>query len=85
MEYKVTTETDATKPVETVTTTTSQPTPVEDLTKRLAALINAGVQEYQDGQLHILFKRERQKSTLEDPIERVLREADEAFLGAEGG
>lgn len=86
MEYKVSSETDASKPVETVPQAAVQSPTVDDLTKRLAALTNAGVQEYADGVLHILFKRDRgSQRAAEDPVTRALREYDEQLLGGNGG
>ena len=81
MEYKVDTATDATATVQTVQPTC--PSSVEDLTKRLAALKNAGVREYSDNGLHILFERPRQREE-EDIVTRTIREYQEQLINGNG-
>lgn len=83
MEYSTSPTADATAPVTPVPST--QPTPVEDLEKRLAVLKASGVREYQDGPMHILFERPQQRSE-EDVIAKLYRQAQaDAERLANGG
>lgn len=64
---------DATEPV--VTVNNAVPSTVEDLERRLSVLKTAGVREYHDAGVHILFERPPRK---EEPseIERLLAAAE---------
>jgi len=81
MEYSASPTADATAPVSPAT---MQPTTVEDLERRLVVLKTAGVREYQDGGLHILFERPQQRHEEENPIERLVRRMEEERV-AHGG
>lgn len=74
MEYSPSATSDATAPVVT-TTANMQPTSVEDLEKRLAVLKAAGVREYVDGGLHVLFERPQPKR--EKTIDELIVEAEQ--------
>jgi hypothetical protein len=87
MDYSTSQTTTATAPVSPVSqadpTLLLQPSTVEDLEKRLAVLKNAGVREYQDGRIHLLFERPQQKQpeTEEDEVMRMLREQERLANG----
>lgn len=71
MEYSASKTADSTAPI--AAALAMQPTPIEDLEKRLAVLKAAGVREYADGQIHILFERPPRQQEGADLAERFAR------------
>jgi hypothetical protein len=82
MEYSASPTADVTAPVQPAAQS-PVPLSVSDLEQRLAVLKSAGVREYQDGGVHILFERPKPREEI-DPI-RALELAAQAERIASGG
>jgi hypothetical protein len=81
MEYEQGPNVDATAPV--VATQAQHPSTVEDLERRLAVLKTAGVREYQDGGIHVLFERPPRKEEMSE-IDILMAAAERERVAAGG-